>query len=366
MDASGPGRVAVTPFRPDDDRPGARRCARRRPADGQPHRPAAGCRRHDARRSAGSSRHRRGRPADRVPGRGHRRVRRVRCGTRARSPARPTAPRYAGAPLTSRTKVSLARTRVGRQRRRVRVERAVARSRWVCCNRTDWGAAKWIHLPPPPLNRGVTYDVGEQDGALRPPRRDQARPRRSTRAPTTRVVNRIQLAEMQVLAPDGTNLALNKTVSAFDQFPSQGWGTRQLTDGRIISPGYMSRHLFQQDASPSKWVQVDLGSVQRFNKIVLYPRSDSRTPDGQIPNFPVDFTFRTSSTSSTPATRDQDRHRPAEPARARPQQPAADLRARLQRRQAGQPRRACTSPASAPTTRPSTASRSPTRCSTPA
>ena len=50
---------------------------------------------------------------------------------------------------------------------------------------------------------------------------------------------------------------------------------------------------------------------------MLYPRSDSRTPDGQIPNFPVDFTLRTSSTVLDADDRRQDRHRPAEPARAR-------------------------------------------------
>ena len=179
-------------------------------------------------------------------------------------------------------------------------------------------------------------------------------------------MSRIQLAEMQVLAPDGTNLALSRSVSAFDQFPSQGWGTRLLTDGRIISPGYMSRHLFTQDATPSKWVQVDLGSVQHFNKIVLYPRSDSRTPDGQIPNFPVDFTLRTSSTSSTPTT-------VIKTVTDQPNPPGPDLSnplpifaARVRRGQAGEPRRACTSPASAPTRPRSTASPSPTPCSTPA
>ena len=35
---------------------------------------------------------------------------------------------------------------------------------------------------------------------------------------------------------------------------------------------------------------------------MLYPRTDARTPDGQIPNFPVDFTLRASATASTPTT----------------------------------------------------------------
>ncbi|GAB3073318.1 hypothetical protein GCM10027053_43420 [Intrasporangium mesophilum] len=165
---------------------------------------------------------------------------------------------------------------------------------------TDWGAAKWIQLPPPPLNRGVVIDVGEQDA--RYVRLDVTKLGLPLYESSYGTVSRIQLAEMEVLADDGTNVALGASVSAYDQFSSQGWGTKLLTDGKIISPGYMSRQSTTQEVNPSKWVQVDLKTVQHFNKIVLYPRSDSRTPDGQIPNFPVDFTIRASATSSTPTT----------------------------------------------------------------
>jgi alpha-L-rhamnosidase len=206
---------------------------------------------------------------------------------------------YQGAALTSREQVSW----------QVRVwDGSGAASDWSApstfemglLDQSDWGAAKWIQLPPPPLNRGVVIDVGEQDA--RYVRLDVTKLGLPLYESSYGTVSRIQLAEMQVLADDGTNVALGASVSAYDQFQSQGWGTKQLTDGKIISPGYMSRQSTTQDVSPSKWVQLDLKSVQHFNRIVLYPRSDARTPDGQIPNFPVDFTIKASATSSTPAT----------------------------------------------------------------
>jgi alpha-L-rhamnosidase len=204
---------------------------------------------------------------------------------------------YDGSPLTSRTAASW-RVRVWDGNGEV--------SRWSkpssfemgLLQPSDWGAAKWIQVPPPPANRGVVIDVGDQ--ASRYVRLDVTKLGLPLVEPSYGLVSRIQLAEMEVLAPDGTNVALGASVSAYDQFQSQGWGTKQLTDGKIISPGYMSRQSVTQEVSPSKWVQVDLKSVQHFDKIVLFPRSDSRTPDGQIPNFPVDFTIRTSETSSTP------------------------------------------------------------------
>ena len=219
-----------------------RRTPRRSSVDGasdrQPRRPAARGRRHDADAQLEAVGQRRRRAPDRVRGRGHRRAGAELwdSGQVASSAPRATyaglrSPRARGSRGRYARGTATATRRPGARRRR---------SRWACSRRADWGAAKWIHLPPPPLNRAVVIDVGEQDGALRPPRRDQARPRRSS-SPPTAPSSRIQLAELQVLAPDGTNLALGTSVSAFDQFQSQGWGTKQLTDGRITSPGYMSR-----------------------------------------------------------------------------------------------------------------------------
>jgi alpha-L-rhamnosidase len=210
---------------------------------------------------------------------------------------------YAGTALTSRTDVSW----------QVRVwDGAGVASEWSApstfemglLDSSDWGDAKWIQLPPPPLNRGVTIDVPETTAQY--VRLDVTKlglPMTESSYPDG-PVSRIMLSEMQVLAPDGTNVALGKSVSAYDQFACPGCGTKLLTDGKIISPGYASRQSYTQEISPSKWVQINLGSVQTFDKIVLFPRTDARTPDGQVPDFPVDFTIRASATASTPTDAD--------------------------------------------------------------
>jgi alpha-L-rhamnosidase len=164
---------------------------------------------------------------------------------------------------------------------------------------SDWDGAKWIQLPPPPQNRGVTVDLGDQ--SARYVRLDVTKlglPIKESSYPDP--VSRIMLSEMQVLAADGTNVALGKSVSVYDQFACPGCGTKLLTDGKIISPGYASRQSYTQEITPSKWVQIDLGEVRSFNRIVLFPRTDARTTDGQIPDFPVDFTIRASATSNVP------------------------------------------------------------------
>ena len=207
---------------------------------------------------------------------------------------------YAGAPLTSRTAVAW-QVRVWDGNGDASGWSRPSSFEMGLLKPSDWGAAKWIQLPPPPLNRGVVIDVGDQ--SARYVRLDVTKlglPIKEASYPDP--VSRIALSEMQVLAPDGTNVALGHSVSVYDQFACPGCGTKLLTDGKIISPGYMSRQSYTQDITPSKWVQIDLGSVQSFDKVVLYPRTDARTPDGQIPDFPVDFTIRASATSSTPTS----------------------------------------------------------------
>lgn len=203
---------------------------------------------------------------------------------------------YAGAPLTSRAQVSW----------QVRVwDGAGQASEWSpaatfemgLLEQGDWDGARWIQSPPPALNRGVTIDLGgEQTG--RYVRLDVTKlglPIKESSYPDP--VSRIMLSEMQVLSPGGTNVAFGKSVSVYDQFACPGCGTKLLTDGKIISPGYASRQSYTQDISPSKWVQIDLGSVQTFDRVVLFPRTDARLADGQIPDFPVNFTIRASETS---------------------------------------------------------------------
>jgi alpha-L-rhamnosidase len=208
--------------------------------------------------------------------------------------------RYAGEALTSRTAVSW-QVRVWDGNGTASPWSKPSTFEMGLLKQSDWGAAKWIQLPPPPLNRGVTIDVGAQ--SARYVRLDVTKLGLPLKEPSyPDPVSRIALSEMQVLAPDGTNVALGRSVSVYDQFACPGCGTKLLTDGKIISPGYMSRQSYTQDIGPSKWVQIDLGSVRDFDRIVLFPRTDARTPDGKIPGFPVDFTIRASATSSVPTT----------------------------------------------------------------
>ena len=208
---------------------------------------------------------------------------------------------YAGTPLTSRTAVSFT-VRAWDGDGNPSAWSKPSTFEMGLLQASDWGAARWIQKTPPPLNRGVTVDVGEH--SARYVRLDVTKLGLPIKESSYGLVSRIMLSEMQVLAPDGTNVALGRSVSVFDQFACPGCGTKLLTDGKIISPGYASRQSTTQDITPSKWVQIDLGAVKDFDRVVLFPRTDARTPDGQIPDFPVDFTIRASATSSTPTAAD--------------------------------------------------------------
>jgi alpha-L-rhamnosidase len=208
---------------------------------------------------------------------------------------------YAGAALTSRLDVSW----------EVRVwDGAGVPSAWSApatfemglLDSSDWGDAKWIQLPPPPLNRGVTIDVGDQNAQY--VRIDVTKLGLPINESSYGLVSRVMLSEIQVLAPNGTNVALGGSVSVYDQFACPGCGTKLLTDGKIISPGYASRQSATQDltGTQAKWIQINLGSVKNFDKVVLFPRTDARTPDGKIPDFPVDFTIAAYNSSTSAAT----------------------------------------------------------------
>lgn len=116
-------------------------------------------------------------------------------------------------------------------------------------------------------------------------------------------VSRLQLAEVQII--DSRNpevdLAKGAAVTASEMYAAPGtWEPEYLTDGKVTGDtppiGYTSLERHGQDISSAPiWVQLDLGAAQSFDRIRLYPRTDTRTADGQVPNFPVDFTVRTAS-----------------------------------------------------------------------
>ncbi|WGL52566.1 family 78 glycoside hydrolase catalytic domain [Nocardioides sp. BP30] len=165
---------------------------------------------------------------------------------------------------------------------------------------SDWGDAQWIQSPPPPLNRGVSIDVGAQSAQY--VRIDVTKLGLPINESSYGLVSRVMLSEIQVLDATGTNVALGGSVSVYDQYACPGCGTKLLTDGKIISPGYASRQSSTQDLTQAKWIQINLGAVKSFDQVVLYPRTDARLADGQIPDFPVNFTIAASTTSNTGST----------------------------------------------------------------
>ena len=64
------------------------------------------------------------------------------------------------------------------------------------------------------------------------------------------------------------DLALHATVTTSSQFPGQGTDHTLLVDGDPDTLGFHTMDGGQQ------WVVIDLGSVRRFNKIVVYNRPD--------------------------------------------------------------------------------------------
>ncbi|MCU1529519.1 MAG: alpha-L-rhamnosidase [Frondihabitans sp.] len=114
-----------------------------------------------------------------------------------------------------------------------------------------------------------------------------------------------QLSELQVFGSvSTTDLAQGKIVTASETIEAAGWGEQYLTDG-VTNSNNAAAHGWTSDAHPSTdvsaspvWVTVDLGSVQSVSSVVLWPRTDTLSPDGQTASFPVDFTVQTSATDS--------------------------------------------------------------------
>ncbi len=123
-------------------------------------------------------------------------------------------------------------------------------------------------------------------------------------------VSRLQLAEIEVVdsAQPDTDLALHAGVSATDVYPAPGsWLPEYLTDGKTSGDtaplGFTSLEHHGQDVSATPiLVTLDLGAARTFDRVLLYPRTDVRTADGQTPNFPVDFTVQVADSADGPFT----------------------------------------------------------------
>src|SRR4051794_9365086 len=123
-------------------------------------------------------------------------------------------------------------------------------------------------------------------------------------------VSRLQLAEFQVFDssnPD-VNLALHGAVTATDVYSAPGsWEPEYLTDGKTDgsnSPvGFTSLQHDDPDVSTDPIiVTIDLGATRTFDRIALWPRTDTLTADGHTANFPVDFTIQLADAAGGPFT----------------------------------------------------------------
>lgn len=118
-------------------------------------------------------------------------------------------------------------------------------------------------------------------------------------------VSRLQLAEIQVLdGESGANAASGAPVTASESYTVGGqWEPKSVTDGSLTSDtapfGYTSMERQDQDLAEPIWIQLDLGGEKRFDRVLLYPRTDVTTDDGRTANFPEDFTVQTSADGET-------------------------------------------------------------------
>ncbi len=216
--------------------------------------------------------------------------------------------RYGGAPLASRSR-AFWQVRVWDEDGRVSAWSPIGRWETGLLAQSDWtaqwiGNAAWdeVGAPVPP----VTLTIPAQQA-------------RFVRINVTKLglplqegwpdpVSRLQLAEAQVVdsAHADVDLALGGAVTASEVYSAPGtWEPSYITDGKLTGNtppiGYTSLEHHGQDISASPvWVTIDLGAVQSFDRITMYPRTDTLTPDGQIANFPVDFTIQTADAADGP------------------------------------------------------------------
>ena len=174
------------------------------------------------------------------------------------------------------------------------------------------------------------------------------------------LVSRIQLAELQLVArPRAAPTAPRARRSRPRPVRGRRLGPRRAHRRRLTTPGYMSRQSRRRTStrrtgcsSTSAPSATSTSSCSTRAATRAPPTGRSRTSRSTSPSRPA--------RPPRTAHHDHDRHRPADPARARHATRCRSSRAPSPRPRRS-PARACTSPASATTRRRSTASRSPTR-----
>lgn len=90
------------------------------------------------------------------------------------------------------------------------------------------------------------------------------------------------------------NLAEQQPVTSNETgWDIDAWSHANLVDGILTSESQSLGYTTMQGQSPDVdyWVEIDLGEDTDFNRIQLYPRSDTLSINGGAPNFPKDFSF---------------------------------------------------------------------------
>jgi alpha-L-rhamnosidase len=203
--------------------------------------------------------------------------------------------RWAGAPLTSRSRV-VWKVRTWDQHGAVSDWSAPATFELGLLDRADW-TGSWIanrRFDQGVVSEPIEVNVGAQNA--RYVRLDASRLGIGANDAPDRP--HFQLAELEVVdSADGdANRARGATVTGNSILNCCGWTPRALVDGVTHSggdpKGFTSSNFDRQDVNV--WVTLDLGSRRTFDTVKLWPRTDARTEAGLVPNFPEDFTVRVS------------------------------------------------------------------------
>jgi alpha-L-rhamnosidase len=210
---------------------------------------------------------------------------------------------YHGTALTSRRQVWW-RVRVWDGSGRASAWSAPARFEMGLLAKGDWSArwigdGRWLDRAPTPVT--VALPAGTKARHLRLDVTRLGLPIKEGGS----LLSRLQLAEIEVLDPSGTNVAKGAAVTASEvrEYPGK-WMPEFVTDGSVTTQkapfGYTSPAYGAQDPGHHIWLQLDLGAAEDVSSVKLYPRTDVMTADGKTPNFPVDYTVQTSDSADGP------------------------------------------------------------------
>ena len=89
------------------------------------------------------------------------------------------------------------------------------------------------------------------------------------------------------------SLAQGKQVTSNNGWDVADWSSANLVDGILTTEPGSAGYTTQQGHTPDVdyWVEIDLGEDMTFNRVQLYPRSDTVGVNGGAASFPKDFSF---------------------------------------------------------------------------